>query len=384
MKRRQVLGLGCLGVASRAFAQQTGGQRANQTPALPRGPIRVTGLAQFRSQVVRLHLRHTWTTVMSSSDFRDVVRVELFRDGVTGLGEGAPIPRYRQTATSALRALETVRPLVQRADWFEYVALLEAVQKRLPGETAAQAALAGALADWLGQKLGLPLHRFWGLSPLLTPITTFSIGIDTPERTRQKVLEAADFPVLKVKVGLDRDEATLAAVRQATQKPLRVDANEGFQTKERALAKLHALAKQGVTLVEQPLPAAALAEAKWLYERSPLPIFADEACLVASDIPRLAGTCHGVNIKLDKCGGVFEALKMIAVARAHGFKVMLGCMISSSVSIAAAAQISPLVDFADLDGFLLIGNDTHESTTVRAGKLVLPDRPGLGLKPLAR
>ena len=196
--------------------------------------------------------------------------------------------------------------------------------------------------------------------------------------------EAAEFPVLKVKVGLDTDEATIEAVRSVTGKPLRVDANEGWKDKETAIRKIEWLASKGVELVEQPMPAAMLEEAAWVRERSPIPVFADEACLRASSIPALAGAYHGVNVKLDKAGGLREALRMIHTARACGLKVMLGCMISSSASTTAAAHLSPLVDFADLDGHLLIANDPWEGVAVRDGRLVLPDRPGLGLRPTRR
>ncbi len=369
MNRRQALGFlaGAVTMPKTLLASST---------AMPNVPANV-----LSAQVVRLELRHTWTTVMSTSSVRDVVQVRIVRDGISAIGEGAPIPRYHETAVSALRAIESVRGLLEKADLQQFVPLLAEVGKRIPGEWAAKAAIAGAVADFVGQKLGVPLYRYFGLDPSAAPITTLSIGIDTPEMTRQKVAEAADFPVLKVKVGLDSDEATIAAVRSVTKKPLRVDANEGWKTKEVALRKLHTMAGQGVELCEQPLPADQVAEAKWLKARSPIPIFADEACLRLTDIPRIAETCHGVNIKLDKCGGVFEAHKMIAAARAHGLKVMLGCMISSSVSIAAAAHLSPLVDYADLDGFLLIGNDPMQSITVEHGKIRLPSRPGLGLLP---
>ena len=191
--------------------------------------------------------------------------------------------------------------------------------------------------------------------------------------------EAAEFPVLKVKVGLDSDEATIDAVRSVTGKPLRVDANEGWQDKETAIRRLEWLARRGVELVEQPMPAAMLEEAAWLKARSPIPLFADEACLRATDIPGLRGTCHGVNVKIDKAGGLREALRMIHTARACGLQVLLGCMVSSSVSTTAAAQLSPLVDFADLDGHLLVADDPWQGVLVRDGRLVLPDRPGLGL-----
>ena len=222
--------------------------------AMPKTVLASPGTAAapnvLSAQVVRLALRHTWTTVMSTSSFRDVVQVRIVRDGITAIGEGAPIPRYHESAVSALRAIESVRTLLERADLQQFVPLLAEVGKRIPGEWAAKAAIAGAVADFVGQKLGLPLYRYFGLDPSAAPLTTMSIGIDTPEMTRQKVSEAADFPVLKVKVGLDSDEATIAAVRAVTKKPLRVDANEGWKNKEVALRKLHWLAGQGVELCE--------------------------------------------------------------------------------------------------------------------------------------
>jgi L-Ala-D/L-Glu epimerase len=253
---------------------------------------------------------------------------------------------------------------------------------RVDGQWAGKAALDIALMDWIGQKLGVPLYRYFGLDPKDAPLTTFSIGIDTPEVTRQKVREAAQFRVLKVKVGLASDEATIAAVRAATDKPLRVDANEGWTDKEVAVRKINWLATQGVEFVEQPMPAHMLEEMHWVHERSHLPLIADEAALHPSDIPKLIGAFDGINVKLDKCGGILEAYREIQIAKSLGFKTMLGCMISSSVSVTAAAHLSPLVDYADLDGNLLIANDPFSGVTVKDGKLVLPTRPGLGLKPV--
>jgi len=330
---------------------------------------------------MRLKLRHTWTTVMSSSDHRDTLLCRYAKDGLSGLGEGAPIPRYGESAAAALPLLAAVRSLIESGDPWRHQALLAELFRRVPGQFALKAAVTGAMADWLGQRLGLPLYRYLGLDPAQAPVTTMSIGIDTPELTRRKVQEAQDFPVLKIKVGLDSDEATINAVRSVTNKPLRVDANEGWKSKEVALQKINWLAEKGVEFIEQPLPAAMHDETRWLRGKARIPIFADEACCHPEDIPRLADAYDGVNIKLDKCGGIWEALRMIHTARAHGLKVMLGCMISSSVSIAAAAHLSPLVDFADLDGGLLIANDPYQSVTVEHGKLRLPDRPGLGLVP---
>jgi L-alanine-DL-glutamate epimerase-like enolase superfamily enzyme len=220
----------------------------------------------------------------------------------------------------------------------------------------------------------------FGLDRERTPITTMSIGIDTPEVIRQKIAEAADFPVLKIKVGRDDDAQILDSVRRVTDKPLRVDANEGWKTKEVALEKIRWLRGLGVELIEQPLPSVMLEETRWLRERVDLPIIADEAVKTAADIPALAECYDGINIKLMKAGGVQEALNMIRMARALGLKVMLGCMVETSVAIAAAAHLSPLADFADLDGNLLISNDPFRGPQVVKGKLILPDRPGLGVE----
>ena len=228
--------------------------------------------------------------------------------------------------------------------------------------------------------MNVPLYQLFGLDPGDAPVTTFSIGIDTPEITKQKVREAEAFPVLKIKVGLDTDEATIAAVRSVTKKPLRVDANEGWKDKEEAVRKINWLETQGVEFVEQPMPAEMIEETRWVRKRVHLPLIADEAAVNAREIPGLVDAYDGVNVKLDKCGGIQQALRMIYVAKSLGMKTMLGCMISSSVSVTAAAHLSPLVDYADLDGNLLIANDPYSGVKVEQGKLILPDGPGLGVK----
>jgi L-alanine-DL-glutamate epimerase-like enolase superfamily enzyme len=341
------------------------------------------GDVTFETEIVRLKLRHTWTTVMSSSEYRDVLYVRYTRDGVTGHGEGAPIVRYKEDARSARAALESVRPLVAGSDPWEFEKLMARVFHDVPGANAAKAALDIALMDWAGQKLGVPLYRWFGLDPKDAPVTTFSIGIDNPAVTRDKVREAAPYAVLKIKVGLDTDEATIAAVRSVTDKPLRVDANEGWTDKETALRRIEWLAKQGVEFVEQPMPADRLDDIHWIHQRTPVPLIADESVLHPTDIPRLQGVFDGINVKLDKCGGIMEAYREIQIAKALGMKTMLGCMISSSCTVTAAAHLSPLVDYADLDGNLLIANDPWRGVTVEHGKLVLADRPGLGLLPAA-
>jgi L-alanine-DL-glutamate epimerase-like enolase superfamily enzyme len=336
--------------------------------------------ASIETKILRLNLQHTWTTTMSSSQFRDTLHVAYARDGITGHGEGAPIVRYHEDAEGARKAVESVRALLLSANPMQFAKVMAEVFRRVPGQWAGKAAIDIALMDWVGQKLGIPLYTYFGLDPKDTPLTTFSIGIDTPEITKQKTREAADFPVLKVKVGLATDEPTIEAVRSVTKKPLRVDANEGWKDKEEAVRKINWLEKMGVEFIEQPMPAEMVEETRWVRGRVHIPIIADEACQRASDIPKLKDAFDGVNVKLDKSGGMLEAHRMILVAKALGMKTMLGCMISSSVTVTAAAHLSPLVDYADLDGNLLISNDPFHGVLVQKGKLVLPKGAGLGLR----
>jgi L-alanine-DL-glutamate epimerase-like enolase superfamily enzyme len=341
--------------------------------------LRAASSPALEAKIVRLNLQHTWTTTMSSSEYRDTLHVAYSRDGLTGHGEGAPIVRYKEDAKSAQKAVESVRSLLLSADPMQFAKMMAEVFRRVNGEWAGKAAMDIALMDWVGQKLGIPLYTYFGLDPKDTPLTTFSIGIDTPEITKQKTREAAEYPILKVKVGLATDEPTIEAVRSVTKKPLRVDANEGWKDKEEAVRKINWLEKQGVEFIEQPLAADRIDDTRWIRGRVHIPIIADEACQHASDIPKLRDAYDGVNVKLDKSGGMLEAYRMLQVAKALGMKTMLGCMISSSVSVTAAAHLSPLVDYADLDGNLLISNDPFHGVRVEKGKLILPNRPGLGL-----
>lgn len=318
---------------------------------------------------------------MSSSDYRETIVTRLTRDGVTGVGEGAPVPRYREAPEEGCRAVDGLRPWLESMDPWRFGKVMEEVGHRLRGQFAAKSSIDIALFDWVGKKSDLPVYRLLGLDPEDTPITSFTIGIDEPGPTRQKVLEAEPFPILKIKMGLASDEMSMAAVRDVTQKRIRVDVNEGWKDKETALRKIRWLETQGVEFVEQPMPADMIEETRWLRSRVRLPIFADEAALNAQSLPPLVGAYDGVNIKLDKCGGIQEALRMIHVADSLGLKTMLGCMVASSVNITAAAHLSPLVDYADLDGNLLVSNDPYRGVTVRNGKLILPYGPGLGVAP---
>jgi L-alanine-DL-glutamate epimerase-like enolase superfamily enzyme len=336
----------------------------------------------LNSRVLELPLRHAWTISRGTSTFKRNVVVELRSGEQVGLGEAAPNVRYGESAETVLEALRTLTPVLEgEPRYFREVS--EALQQALPGNGAAKAALDIALHDLAGKTLGVPLYRLFGINPARMPVTSFSIGIDEPETLARKVREAEPYPVLKVKLGAERVREVFGAVRAATSKVIRVDANEAWR-KEEALEHIEWLATQGVELVEQPLPAADVEGARWLRERSPLPLVADEALIHASDVPRLAEGYHGVNLKLQKAGGIREALRIIEVARACGLKVMIGCMVETSVGIAAAAHLGPLADWLDLDGNLLLSEDPFRGHPVVEGRIQLGDGPGLGVEPRER
>ena len=329
-----------------------------------------------------LELLHTFRIARSADDTRESVLVSLAAGERIGLGEAAPMARNDQTAASAQEALLALRGLpLEPPPALTPESIAQAViplRKRLEEQKAALAAVDIALYDMMGRESGIPLHEALGLDAEATPITSYTIGIDSPEVIARKVEEAASFPVLKVKMGLDNDYEIMEQVRSLTDKPVRIDANEGW-TKEEALEKIRWLESQNVQFIEQPLPVSSLEETRWLAERVSIPLFADESLQGIGDIEGLAGAFGGINIKLMKCGGITDALGLIRAARERGLEIMLGCTIESSIGITAAAQISPLVDYADLDGNILIGNDPAEGVSTVEGKLRLPQGPGLGV-----
>jgi L-alanine-DL-glutamate epimerase-like enolase superfamily enzyme len=227
--------------------------------------------------------------------------------------------------------------------------------------------------------LSMPLYKLLGLNAAHTPNTSFTLGIDNPKEMAKKALAARDYPILKIKVGTKHDIDTLKAIREVSSATIRVDANTAWTPKE-AIKMINALAPYNIEFVEQPISPYDLAGLKLIRENVPLPIIADESCVTVEDIPRVAECVDGINIKLMKCGGIRHALKMIHVARVHNLRIMIGCMIESSLAITAAAHLTPLVDYADLDGYLLIDNDPYVGVKVVNGKLVLPDSPGLGVQ----
>lgn len=327
-----------------------------------------------------LVLRHPFTIARGTSSVDPVMLVEVEHDGIVGLGEAAPSGRYGESIDTVERYLATL-DLSRWDDPFMLEEILAAVDAHAPGNPAAKAAVDLALHDWVGKKLGIPLHRLWGLDASKAPVTSFTIGIDTPDKIKKKVEEAEPYPLLKIKLGSDHDREIMKAIRSVTKKTVRVDANEGWKSKELALERIEWLAGEGVEFVEQPMPAADLAGIAWVRERSPLPLIADENCVRVKDIPPLRGVFDGINIKLMKCTGLREAMAMIRTAKACGMKVMMGCMIETSIAITAGAHLSPLLDYADLDGNILTTNDPYRGALVRDGRLVLPDGPGLGVLP---
>ena len=345
-------------------------------------PYRVGGKARMQLSWApyELQLRHTFTVASYSRTTTPDVQVEIRYDGFTGYGEASMPPYLGQTVESVCAFLAKV-DLGQFADPFQLDDILAYVDSLSPGDTAAKAAVDIALHDLVGKLLGQPWWRIWGLDAAKAPDTTFTIGIDTPDVVREKTRECADrFNILKVKVGLDNDYEMIRTIREVTDLPLAVDANQGWKDRQQALDEIFWLQEHGVVMVEQPMAKERLDDNAWITERSPLPVFADEAVQRLADIPALVGAYTGINIKLMKCTGMREAWKMATFARAAGLRVMVGCMTETSCAVTAAAHLSPLADFADLDGNLLISNDRFRGVTVESGRLTLPDAPGLGLE----
>ncbi|HYK81987.1 MAG TPA: dipeptide epimerase [Gemmatimonadales bacterium] len=331
------------------------------------------------AEVLTLKTKHPFVIARGGDDDYRVVWVRLAdADGVEGWGEADPSRYYGETADTVLAVLRQLEPHLPE-DPLDLEAAEATFARVVPRNGAARAALSAALHDLAGKRLGQPVWRLWGLDATRAPRSSFTIGLDTPAVMRQKIAEASAYPILKIKLGTDHDERILRTVRDATSKPIRVDANAGW-TRERALDMLPVLKEYGVEFVEQPLPPEDLEGIAAVRRAGVLPVVADESCLVARDVARLAGAVDGINIKLAKCGSLREALRMIATARAHGLLVMVGCMIESSLGITAAAHLTPLVDAADLDGAALTANDPFVGATIDGGQIRLPTGPGLGVR----
>lgn len=338
---------------------------------------------KLRHEIVTVRTKHPFIIARGGRSEWRVVWVRLTDDdGTEGWGEAAPSGFYGESAETVVAAIERMRPILESADAWSLEATEDALAKAVRLNGSARSAVSAALHDLVGKRLGVPVWRMWGLDPARAPQSSFTIAIAPDDATlRARVREAGEYPILKVKLGTDHDEEIIRAVREeAPEKILRVDANAAW-TPKHALLMIDGLMDYGVEFVEQPLPAHDIEGLRFVRERSPLPIIADESCLVATDIPRLHGAVDGINIKLAKCGGLREALRMIATARAHDMMVMCGCMIETSLGITAAAHFAPLLDCADLDGAALLAEDPVRGATTDGGTIGLPDAPGLGVAP---
>lgn len=330
---------------------------------------------------LELHLAHAWTIARGTALSKKNGLLMIECGGIVGMGEAAPNVRYGQDYDSAAAAFVKIQDACTGLDPFEHLLWIERAERVCGKDTEVVAALDMALWDWKGKKLGTPVWKLLGIpsDPERMPKTSYSIGIDTVEMLKLKIREAEQFDIFKIKLGAGRDEASLAAIREVTNKILRVDANEGWKSVSESVDKIEWLQKQGVELIEQPLAAIDIAGAQAILERVDMTVVADESSCNINDLANCIGGFHGVNIKLSKCGGITRACEMASAARAAGFKLMMGCMIESSLGIAAAVHIATLFDWVDLDGNLLIKNDPFVNLQIDGARWSLPAEPGLGV-----
>lgn len=372
MKRREFIKLGSLAI----FGTTISGFYP-QLNSL--GFYEMGGRMKFRFYPYNLELKHVFTVATASRKSTPVMLTEIEFDGIVGYGEASMPPYLGESHHTATDFLSKVN-LEQFDNPFLLEDILSYIDSIAPGNPAAKASIDIALHDLIGKLLNKPWYAIWGLNPNKTPYTSFTIGIDKPDVVRQKVKEAEQYKILKVKLGLDNDKEMIETIRSVTDKPIRCDVNQGWKNKEEALKMIEWLATKGVEFIEQPMPKEWYDEHAWLRERSPLPIIADESVQRLSDVRKAYGAYDGINIKLMKSTGMREAYKMILLARSLEMKVMLGCMTETSCAISAAAQLSPLVDYADLDGAELISNDLFEGAKIIDGKVTLTNLPGIGVK----
>jgi len=325
-------------------------------------------------------MRHVFTIANSSRRTTQLVLTKITYDGITGYGEAAMPPYLGENQASVIEFLKRVN-LEQFSSPFQIEDILTYVESITLNNTAAKAAVDIALHDLVGKLMGQPWWKIWGFNATTTPDTSFTIGLDSEEVVREKTKEAAPFKVIKVKLGMDEatDKMMINTIRTVTNTPIAVDANQGWRDKHYALDMIHWLKERGVNMIEQPMPKLWLDEAAWVTERSPLPVIADESCQRLTDLPKLKGAFSGINIKLMKCTGMREAREMVSVANSYRMSLMIGCMTETSCAISAAAQLAPKMEWADLDGNLLISNDCFTGMKIIDGKITLDEKPGIGV-----
>lgn len=339
------------------------------------------GRMKLSFEPYELKLRHSFNLAKYSRTTTPDVQVKLELDGLIGYGE-ASMPPYLGESVDSVTSFLSKLDLSQFSDPFRIEDIHDYMDSVAPDNRAAKASVDIALHDLLGKIMEQPWYKIWGLNPEKAPDTSFTIGIDKADVVKKKVDEAAPYNVLKVKMGLDNDKELVEIIREKTNRPICVDANQGWDNKEKALEMCYWLAERNCIFVEQPMSKEKIEDTAWLRERSPLPIIADEFLQRLPDVRRAAQAYDGINIKLMKSTGLHEAYKMAVLAKALGMKVMLGCMTETSCAVTAAAQLSPMVDWADLDGNLLISNDKFDGIKIVNGKVTIPDRPGIGVLPL--
>ena len=344
--------------------------------------FKTKGKMKLSFKAYDLQLKHVFTVASNSRTSTPVVLTQIEYDGFIGYGEASMPPYLGESHESVLKFLNKV-DLSNFNDPFRLDEILVYVVLIETKNTAAKASIDIALHDLTGKLLKQPMYKIWGLTKENTPNTSFTIGIDTMDVVKEKTREAgSQFKVLKVKLGRDNDKDMIAAIRSVTNTPLCVDVNQGWKDKYMALDMINWLKEQNVMFVEQPMPKENLDDMAWLTQHSPLPTIADEFLQRIPDVKRAYQVYSGINIKLMKCTGMREAHKMIEIARALDMKVMIGCMTETSCAVSAAAQLAPLVDWADLDGNLLIKNDVYDGIKIIEGKVTLNNRAGIGIKTL--
>ena len=333
-------------------------------------------------QTIELNPTHPFVIARGGyTHHRNVIVRLTDENGLEGYGEAAPNRYYGESVSTVIAALGQFKPVLERADPFSLESIEAHLNRVLHGNASAKSAVSSALHDLVGKRLGLPVYRIWGLDQTTTPESSFTIAIAENHELERRVAEARDYPILKIKLGTDRDTEIVRIIRDAAPgKRLRVDANAAWTAKH-AVRMSDFLAEQGVEMLEQPVAANDIEGLRFVRKRSKLPVFADESCLVATDVAKLAGAVDGINIKLAKCGSLREALRMVHAARALDMQVMAGCMIESSLGISAIAQISPLLDYADFDGAALLSSDPFRGASIAGGAIRLSDEPGLGATP---
>lgn len=345
-------------------------------------PSTMPGRMTLSFEPYELRLRHAFNLARSQRTTTPGVQVRISCDGIVGYGE-ASMPPYLGESVESVTTFLSKLDLTQFKDPFRIEDIHEYMESVAPDNRAAKASVDIALHDLTGKIMGQPWYKIWGLNPDKTPNTSFTISYDAdPQEMRRKIEETAPFKVVKVKMGLDHDKEIVEALRAQTDVPICVDANQGWNDREKALEMCHWLAERNCLFVEQPMDKTAIDDTAWLRERSPLPIIADEFMQRLPDVRRAAQAYDGINIKLMKSTGMHEAYQMATLARALGMKVMLGCMTETSCAVSAASQLAPLVDWADLDGNLLIANDIFDGMKIVDGKVTIPERPGIGVVPL--